>query len=129
MDKVSAIAAKNVRADSHRRTRQEAEVVRFPGADVDDHWAGSGKIRGRYRLVRRRPGSIPRSLDSSQQSTFTTWLIQSGLGISKVQKLMGLSSAVVTRVHAYLAPSELHSAVGKISLSLTGGGCFGSTTE
>jgi site-specific recombinase XerD len=54
----------------------------------------------------------------SLRHTFATWLVQSGVGIYEVQKLMGHSSVAVTQVYAHLAPSELHRAVDKISLSL-----------
>lgn len=50
--------------------------------------------------------------------TFATWLVQSGVGIYEVQKLMGHSSVAITQVYTHLAPSELHSAVDKITLSL-----------
>ena len=54
----------------------------------------------------------------SLRHTFATWLVQSGVGIYEVQKLMGHSSVAVTQVYAHLAPSELHSAEEKIALSL-----------
>ena len=53
----------------------------------------------------------------SLRHTFATWLVQSGVGIYEVQKLMGHSSIAVTQIYAHLAPSELHSTVNKISLS------------
>lgn len=54
----------------------------------------------------------------SLRHTFATWLVQSGVGIYEVQKLLGHSSVAVTQIYAHLAPSELHNAVEKISLSL-----------
>lgn len=54
----------------------------------------------------------------SLRHTFATWLVQSGVGIYEVQKLMGHSSVAVTQIYAHLAPSELHSAVEKIAVSL-----------
>lgn len=54
----------------------------------------------------------------SLRRTFATWLAQNGAGIYEVQKLMGHSSVAVTQVYSHLVPSELHSAVDKISLSL-----------
>ncbi|TSA14210.1 hypothetical protein D4R75_16250 [bacterium] len=50
--------------------------------------------------------------------TFATWLVQSEVGISEVQKLLGHSTIAVTQVYAHLAPTELHRAVEKISVSL-----------
>jgi site-specific recombinase XerD len=54
----------------------------------------------------------------SLRHTFATWLVQSGVGIYEVQKLMGHSSISVTQVYAHLAPSELHGAVNRISVGL-----------
>jgi integrase len=54
----------------------------------------------------------------SLRHTFATWLVQNGVGIYEVQKLMGHSTIAVTQVYAHLAPSELHSAVEKIALSM-----------
>jgi site-specific recombinase XerD len=54
----------------------------------------------------------------SLRHTFATWLVQNGVSIYEVQNLLGHSSIAVTQVYAHLAPSQLQSAVDKISLSL-----------
>lgn len=54
----------------------------------------------------------------SIRHTFATWLVQDGVGIYEVQKLLGHSSISVTQVYSHLAAGELHSAVNRISLPL-----------
>jgi site-specific recombinase XerD len=50
--------------------------------------------------------------------TFATWLVQEGVSIYEVQKLLGHSNISVTQVYSHLAASELHGAVNKICVSL-----------
>jgi integrase len=54
----------------------------------------------------------------SLRHTFATWLVQEGVSIYEVQKLLGHSSVAVTEVYSHLAASELHRAVNKINLQL-----------
>jgi site-specific recombinase XerD len=54
----------------------------------------------------------------SLRHTFATWLVQDGVPIYEVQKLLGHSSVKMTEVYSHLAASELHSAVNKINLAL-----------
>ncbi|MBI5020560.1 MAG: site-specific integrase [Ignavibacteriales bacterium] len=54
----------------------------------------------------------------SLRHTFATWLVQDGVNIYEVQKLLGHSSVKVTEVYSHLVASELHSAVNKISVRL-----------
>lgn len=54
----------------------------------------------------------------SLRHTFATWLVQEGVSIYEVQKLLGHSNISVTQVYSHLAASELHGAVNKISVSL-----------
>jgi integrase len=52
----------------------------------------------------------------SLRHTFATWLVQEGVSIYEVQKLLGHSSITVTQVYSHLAASQLEAAVSKISL-------------
>ncbi len=54
----------------------------------------------------------------SLRHTFASWLVQDGVSIYEVQKLLGHSSVKVTEVYSHLAASELHNAVNKISIPL-----------
>src|ERR1041385_6522138 len=44
----------------------------------------------------------------SLRHTFATWLVQDGVNIYEVQKLLGHSSVKVTEIYSHLAASELH---------------------
>jgi site-specific recombinase XerD len=46
-----------------------------------------------------------------QGHTVATWLVQEGVSIYEVQKLLGHSNISVTQVYSHLAASELHGAV------------------
>lgn len=54
----------------------------------------------------------------SLRHTFATWLVQEGISIYEVQKLLGHSNITVTQVYAHLVPQELHRAVDKIAVVL-----------
>jgi integrase len=54
----------------------------------------------------------------SLRHTFATWLVQEGVSIYEVQKLLGHSSISVTEAYAHLATSELHRAVNRIAVSV-----------
>ncbi|MGD0037061.1 MAG: site-specific integrase [Bacteroidota bacterium] len=54
----------------------------------------------------------------SLRHTFATWLVQNGVGIYEVQKLLGHTSIVVTQVYSHLSGGELHSAVDRITLNM-----------
>ncbi len=51
----------------------------------------------------------------SLRHTFASWLVQSGVSIYEVQKLLGHSDIKVTQVYSHLAPHELHNVVSKIN--------------
>jgi len=54
----------------------------------------------------------------STRHSFATWLVQSGVSIYSVQRLLGHSNIAMTQVYAHLAPSDLHNAVSAISISV-----------
>lgn len=68
------------------------------------------------KYVRRMFGADCKLHFHSLRHTFATWLVQGGVNIYEVQKLLGHSSVKVTEVYSHLAASELHNAVNKISL-------------
>jgi integrase len=54
----------------------------------------------------------------SLRHTFASWLVQEGVSLYEVQKLLGHSVISVTQVYAHLQPERLHSAVNRISIPL-----------
>jgi integrase len=54
----------------------------------------------------------------SLRHTAATWMVQEGVPIFEVQKLLGHTSITVTQIYAHLATSQLHSAVEKLEIHL-----------
>ena len=54
----------------------------------------------------------------SLRHTFATWLVQRGVSIFEVQKLLGHSDIKVTQIYSHLAASELHWAVNRINVDV-----------
>jgi integrase/recombinase XerC len=83
------------------------------GRTLDEHW-----ITRKFKSYARKAGLNEKLHFHSLRHTFATWLVQEGVSIYEVQKLLGHSNISVTQVYSQLAASELHSAVNKISVSL-----------
>jgi len=54
----------------------------------------------------------------SLRHTFASWLVQDGVSLYEVQKLLGHSNISVTQVYSHLQPETLHATVNKISILL-----------
>ena len=54
----------------------------------------------------------------SLRHTFASWLVQDGVSLYEVQRLLGHSSSKVTEVYAHLQPSEMHGTVNRIDVAL-----------
>jgi integrase len=54
----------------------------------------------------------------SLRHTFASWLVQDGVSLYEIQRLLGHSNIAVTEVYSHLEPEKLHSTVNKISLQL-----------
>jgi integrase len=53
----------------------------------------------------------------SLRHTFASWLVQDGVSLYEVQKLLGHSNITVTQVYSHLQPETLHATVNRLSLS------------
>jgi integrase/recombinase XerD len=74
-------------------------------------------VQHKFKEYIRTLGFSERLRFHSLRHTFATWLVQEGVNIYEVQKLLGHSSVRVTEVYSHLAASELHSSVNKIRLA------------
>ena len=54
----------------------------------------------------------------SLRHTFASWLVQDGVSLYEVQKLLGHSNIAVTEVYSHLQPEHLHDTVNKIKVTL-----------
>jgi site-specific recombinase XerD len=54
----------------------------------------------------------------SLRHTFASWLVQDGVSLYEVQKLLGHSSIAVTEIYSHLQPEQLHETVNRLKVSL-----------
>jgi integrase len=54
----------------------------------------------------------------SLRHTFASWLVQDGVSLYEVQRLLGHSSSSMTEMYSHLQPEQLHNVVNRISISL-----------
>jgi site-specific recombinase XerD len=54
----------------------------------------------------------------SLRHTFASWLVQDGVSLYEVQKLLGHSSIAVTQVYSHLQPEQLHATVNRLKVGL-----------
>jgi site-specific recombinase XerD len=81
------------------------------------------KLIGKYvsecfREAVRDAGINPKLHFHSLRHSFATYLVQDGVSLYEVQKLLGHSNISVTQVYSHLQPETLHSTVNKITLQL-----------
>jgi len=53
-----------------------------------------------------------------KRHTFASWLVQAGVSLYEVQRLLGHSSPTVTQVYSHLKPDQMHDTVNKISIPM-----------
>jgi len=86
------------------------------------HSGGTGLkhsfVQRKFKRYVRQSGLNDALKFHSLRHTFATWLVQGGVNIYEVQKLLGHSDIRTTEIYSHLAASELHSAVNKISAVL-----------
>ncbi len=85
---------------------------------LGDKPISSSYVSHLFKAYVRKVGLDPKLHFHSLRHTFATWLVQEGVSIYEVQKLLGHSSISVTQIYSHLAASELHGAVNKISIPL-----------
>jgi integrase len=75
-------------------------------------------VSHRFKACVRAAGLNEKLHFHSLRHTFATWLVQNGVNIYEVQKLLGHSNISVTQIYSHLVASELHRAVEKISVAV-----------
>jgi site-specific recombinase XerD len=74
-------------------------------------------VQHKFKRYARKLGLSENVRFHTLRHTFATWLVQEGVSIYEVQKLLGHSDISVTQVYSHLAASELHSAVEKLRVA------------
>jgi site-specific recombinase XerD len=88
-------------------------VFHFKGKAINPNW-----VSKTFKAYARKAGLNDKLHFHSLRHTFASWLVQDGVSIYEVQKLLGHSSVKVTEVYSHLAASELHGAVNRLNLNL-----------
>jgi integrase len=92
------------------KTRDSCYV--FPGADGKR--LNGGSLSRRFKKFARKCG-LPEGIHfHSLRHTGASWLVQSGVPLYSVQKILGHSSPIVTQIYSHLAEEHLHKAVESI---------------
>lgn len=74
-----------------------------------------------YARYARRSGLGDKTRFHGLRHSFATWLVQDGVSIYHVQRLLGHSTIKVTEMYSHLVPDDLHRSVGRIQLELKTG--------
>ena len=77
-----------------------------------------GWVQAKFKQYIRQFGLNEKLHFHSLRHTFASWLVQDGVSLYEVQKLLGHSNISVTQVYAHLQPERLHSTVNRISIAL-----------
>jgi site-specific recombinase XerD len=96
------------------RTSGESRLV----FHVRGHQMSESYASHRFKKAVRAAGLDDRLHFHSARHAFASWLVQAGVSLYEVQKLLGHSSPTVTEVYSHLQPEHLHGTVNKITVSM-----------
>ena len=88
-------------------------VFHSKGRRLNAEW-----VSRKFKQYIRKLGLNDKLHFHSLRHTFASWLVQDGVSLYEVQKLLGHSNILVTQVYANLQPERLHSTVNRISIAL-----------
>lgn len=87
-------------------------IFHLKGFKVNDDYASK-----RFKSFVRKVGLDGKLHFHSLRHTFASWLVQDGVSLYEVQRLLGHSNSKVTQMYSHLEPEKLHSTVNRISVS------------
>lgn len=88
--------------DSRRPCRSGLVFTRRDG----EHMDGQGLLRRHWRPAQKRAGIDPIGTVKDLRHTFASWLVQSGVPLQEVQRLMGHASILTTQRYAHLGDTQ-----------------------
>lgn len=98
-----------------RKERASCELV----FHTNGHRWTKDEVSKRFKkYVRQALGLTTKLHFHSLRHTFASWLVQEGVSLYEVQKLLGHSNISVTEIYSHLQPEQLHSTVNRIEVSL-----------
>jgi len=98
---------------SQKKNSTSEYVFTLNGKNIFPGW-----VQAKFKRYVRLLGLDDRLHFHSLRHTFASWLVQDGVSLYEVQKLLGHSNISVTQVYAHLQPERLHSTVNRISIAL-----------
>ena len=99
-----------------RKTKTTSNNVFTFGGQVGEQHLVSQKFK---RCVKRAKIN-PKLNFHSLRHTFASWLVQRGVSIYQVSRLLGHSSVNMTAIYSHLQPEDLRDSVDKLSFPLVG---------
>lgn len=96
------------------REKKVCRVFSFP----DGRGLKVGYVGHRFKKFIRKAGLSEEIHFHSLRHTGATWLVQNGVSIYAVQKLLGHSNISVTQVYSHLETESLFNSIEKISISV-----------
>jgi site-specific recombinase XerD len=79
---------------------------------------GTSPSKSFKTYARNALGSATKLHFHSLRHTFATWLVQDGVSLYEVQKLLGHSNISVTEIYSHLQPEQLHGTVNRLQIAL-----------
>jgi len=79
---------------------------------------GKSYLSHLFKRYVRKAGIDDRMHWHSLRHTHASWLVQNGVSLYEVQKLLGHSSILVTQIYGHLHPERLHETVNKITINM-----------
>ncbi len=99
-------------------------VFTFKGRKIADSW-----VSHRFKFYVRLAGLSEGLHFHSLRHTFASWLVQDGVSLFEVQKLLGHSSSDMTQIYSHLLPEQMHHTINRIVLTLNGGEVVGTNVD
>jgi integrase len=94
------------------RARSDTEYVfSIKGKRISESW-----VTHRFKKAVVKAGITDDLHFHSLRHTFASWLVQDGVSLYEVQKLLGHSSIAVTQVYSHLQPEQLHATVNRLNV-------------
>ncbi|MBI5646570.1 MAG: tyrosine-type recombinase/integrase [Ignavibacteriae bacterium] len=88
----------------------------FVFADIDGQRLKDFFVTKQVKSYIKKSGVNPKLHFHSFRHTGATWMVQAGISIYTVSKILGHSSVSTTHIYAHWSPDQFHSAVNSIRL-------------
>jgi site-specific recombinase XerD len=91
-------------------------------SDYVFHWQGSklseDRVSRKLKVALEKAKLSPTLHWHSLRHSFASWLVEGGISLFQVSKLLGHASTAPTLIYSHLLPEQLHSALGPIYLEV-----------